>query len=86
MSRDEVKERVMLKLIDRGFRITNEDWDIITNLKVDFEMDEVTYKTRIILSDTPLTDITEYEDSKYEELMLVLANGLYERGLIGKKK
>ena len=87
MGKDNVKVDVMMTLVDLGYTFTNDEWDIITNLKVDIiSNNRIGGDNRIVISDTPYWTLDELSDIKYKNILMVIAHTLVSQGTIGIKK
>ena len=87
MGKEEVKESVMMTLIDLGYVFTNEEWETITNLKVDIITDnKIGGDNKIVITETPYWSLDELNDIKYKNILMVISHTLVSQGTMGIKK
>lgn len=81
MSLEEIKQEVMLRLVDEGYRFTNEEWEIVVNLQVLVEDN-----LGLVLGEGSIFDLDKLSDEEYGKILYNIARHLVNDKVIGSKK
>ena len=81
MSLEEIKEGVMLRLVDEGYKFTNEEWEIVVNLQIVLEDN-----LGLVLGEGSMFDLDILSDEEYGRILYNIARHLVRDGVLGSKK